>query len=317
MTVVAAPATAASAFEHEGYFYRGEAEFVGGVAAFVRAGLELDETVVVAEPPAALLLLREALGPDAADVTWLDMAEIGGNPARIIGVWATALDRAVAGGHTLRGVGEPAFGGRRGPELAECELHERLLNMAFADGPPWRLLCPYDQEHLPAAVCASALTTHPVHSTLSGRALSEGWTGADCLTAFGARLPTPTGVVLRGEYRADDVRSVRRTVAAWARSCGLPAGRVEDLELAATELTTNSIRHGGGSGRLALWVEDDAAVAEFTDRGQVRDPLIGRRAPSPEQEGGRGLYLVNQLCDLVQLRSSPAGTTVRVLTWLD
>ena len=35
-----------------------------------------------------------------------------------------------------------------------------------------------------------------------------------------------------------------------------------------------------------------------------------------DQEGGRGLFLVHQLCDLVQLRSSPSGTTVRLFTWL-
>jgi len=28
------------------------------------------------------------------------------------------------------------------------------------------------------------------------------------------------------------------------------------------------------------------------------------------------VYLVNQLCDLVQLRSSDRGTVVRVVTWL-
>jgi anti-sigma regulatory factor (Ser/Thr protein kinase) len=48
----------------------------------------------------------------------------------------------------------------------------------------------------------------------------------------------------------------------------------------------------------------------------VADPLAGRLTPAHDQEGGRGLYLVHQLCDLVQLRSSPSGTTVRVVTWL-
>jgi anti-sigma regulatory factor (Ser/Thr protein kinase) len=43
--------------------------------------------------------------------------------------------------------------------------------------------------------------------------------------------------------------------------------------------------------------------------------MSGRRTPTLEQEGGRGLYLVNQLCDLVQLRSSDRGTTVRITTW--
>jgi len=65
-----------------------------------------------------------------------------------------------------------------------------------------------------------------------------------------------------------------------------------------------------------MWVEPGVAVVEFSDAGRVTDPLIGRLMPSLEQEGGRGVYLVNQLCDLVQLRSSERGTTVRILTWL-
>ena len=92
--------------------------------------------------------------------------------------------------------------------------------------------------------------------------------------------------------------------------------RVESLELAAAELATNSIRYGGGAGAVAMWAEDGAAVLEFTDAGTVDEPLTGRLLPSTEDVGGRGLYLVNQLCDLVQLRSSPAGTTVRLTTWL-
>ena len=35
-------------------------------------------------------------------------------------------------------------------------------------------------------------------------------------------------------------------------------------------------------------------------------------APPIEQYGGRGLWIVNQLCDLVQIRSAPSGTVVRV-----
>jgi anti-sigma regulatory factor (Ser/Thr protein kinase) len=91
---------------------------------------------------------------------------------------------------------------------------------------------------------------------------------------------------------------------------------VESLELAAAERATNSVRHGGGAGSVAMWADDGAAVLEFTDSGTVAEPLAGRLLPATDDAGGRGLYLVNALCDLVQLRSSPAGTTVRVLTWL-
>ncbi|WP_448628249.1 anti-sigma factor RsbA family regulatory protein [Geodermatophilus sp. URMC 64] len=295
----------AAGFEHSAFFYRDDAEFLTGIGGFVREGLARGETVVVAEPRPRLELLRDSLGERAAAVTWLDMAVIGGNPARIIDVWAGALARAVAEGRPLRGVGEPAFVGRRPAELVEAELHERLLNRAFAEGPAWRLVCPYDEARLPAEVCAGARVTHPC----------AGITDAADREAFGAPLPPPSGAVLRGDYRAGDVPAVRRTVRTWARSCGLSAEQVEALELAASELAANGIRHGGGGGSVAMWMDDEAAVLEFTDAGHVTEPLTGRLRPDTGDHGGRGIYLVNQLCDLVQLRSSPAGTTVRVLTW--
>jgi anti-sigma regulatory factor (Ser/Thr protein kinase) len=307
-------------FEHEGFLYRGDDEFQAGVLGFVRDGLGRGDAVVVVEPATRLELLRGSLeetasAADVAAVTWLDMAAVGANPARILGVWAGALEEARASGRTLRGVGEPAFAGRRDAELAECEVHERLLNVAFAGGEAWRLLCPYDTARLPAEVCRRALTTHPIATTAAGRDPSPGWNG-DHSDVLGGPLPAPRAAVLRGVFGARDLPAVRRTVAAWARSLRLPEEQVEALELAASELASNSVRHGGGTGAVALWVEDAAAVVEFTDAGSMADPLVGRRRPAPGQEGGSGLYLVNHLCDLVQLRTSATGTTVRVTTWL-
>ena len=57
-------------------------------------------------------------------------------------------------------------------------------------------------------------------------------------------------------------------------------------------------------------------MCEVSDSGVVTDPMTGRLAPDTDELDGRGLWMVNQLCDLVQLRSSSAGTTVRVHTWL-
>lgn len=303
-------------FEHEAFLYRGEEDFLAGLLPFLREGLEQDEAVVVAEPASRLTLLRDALGDDAAAVTLLDMAEIGANPSRIIGVWATALEEHVQAGRKLRGVGEPAFSGRRDLELVECELHEMLLNHAFGGGPAWRLLCPYDELSLPAAVCRKALHTHPIRSTAADRSPSEAYAAHEWKATFAADLPRPTEAVLRGTFGPVDVPATRRTVAQWARSVGLPQEQVEILALAASELATNSIRHGGGTGTVAMWAGPGAAVVEVSDSGHLADPLAGRLAPPQESVGGRGLYLVHQLCDLVQVRSSPRGTTVRVTTWL-
>ena len=80
-------------FEHEALFYSGEDDFLAGLLPFVREGLDLDEVVIVAEPRPRLDLLRDALGDDAGGVQFLDMAEIGVNPARIIGVWAAMVNK--------------------------------------------------------------------------------------------------------------------------------------------------------------------------------------------------------------------------------
>lgn len=309
------PAPRREVFEHEALFYRGDDDFLAGLLPFVRDGLARDESVVVAEPRPRLELLRDALGDDASAVQFLDMAEIGGNPARIIGVWATTLDEHTRAGRQLRGVGEPAFSGRRPAEFVECELHELLLNAAFDAGPAWRLLCPYDEDRLPRSVLRGALHTHPIRSTSSDRVTSDAYAADGVADAFAASLPRPTEGVLRGSFGPTDVPATRRTVAQYARRCGLHEEQVEALELAASELATNSVRHGGGTGTLAMWLEPDAAVIEFSDTGHVADPLTGRFLPPLAAEGGRGVYLVNQLCDLVQLRSSERGTTVRIRTW--
>ena len=307
---------AADRFEHEVLFYRDDESFLGGLLPFVRDGLERDEAVVVAEPRPRLELLRDALGDEAAAVRFLDMAEIGANPARIIGVWAAVLQERTDAGQRLRGVGEPAFPGRLSPELVECELHEHLLNHAFDSGPAWRLLCPYDEVRLPRAILRNALHTHPLRATGDARVPSEPYAVDGHVEAFAAPLPKPPVGVLRGDYGPGDVPATRRTVAQYARRCGLAEEQVEILELAASELATNSIRHGGGGGTLAMWLEPGAVVVEFTDSGRLGDPLLGRLAPPLDSVGGRGLYLVQQLCDLTQVRSSPDGTTVRAITWL-
>jgi anti-sigma regulatory factor (Ser/Thr protein kinase) len=307
---------APSGFDHEALFYRGDADFLAGVLPFVRDGLARDEAVVVAEPRARLDLLRDALGQDASGVDFLDMAEIGANPSRIIAVWSAVVDEHTTSGRGLRGIGEPAFHGRREVEFLECQVHELLLNTAFDSGPAWRLMCPYDEQLLPRAVCRNALRSHPVRSTSTGRLPSAEYELAGHVAAMAGALPRPRKGVLTGRYGAGDVPATRRTVASWARSCGLSEDQVEALHVAASELATNSVRYGGGEGTVSMWTDAGAAIVEFSDAGHLQDPLTGRLHPPASQDGGRGLYLVNQLCDLVQVRTSPEGTTVRVLTWL-
>jgi len=113
-------------------------------------------------------------------------------------------------------------------------------------------------------------------------------------------------------FTIDLLNEVRRFVSARARRAGLMGQRAADVILAANELATNSVRHAGGDGRLLMWREDGTLVCEVRDAGHITDPLVGQRRPTPDQPSGRGLWIVSQLSDLVQIRSSPRGTAVRI-----
>ena len=311
---------APSGFCHEAYLHRGDEEFLTGVLAYVRDGLALDETVVVVEPRPRLRLVREALAQDADAVRFLDMGEVGVNPGRLLPLLTAAVAEHAGAGHRLRVVGEAAHAGRRPAELAECAVQEALINHAFDPGPAWRLLCGYDLAGLPPAAAEAALRTHPVWSGPAGGGRSPAYVaagdGTDPAGPDGAvPLPPPTDVVLRGEFGRADLRAVRRTVRQFALSCGLSEERVDTLELAASELAAHAVRQGGGAGSVGMWREPDAVLVEFSDAGRLEDPLAGLRRPSDGPEPELGLFLVHQLCDLVQVRTSPRGTTVRVTTW--
>ena len=91
---------------------------------------------------------------------------------------------------------------------------------------------------------------------------------------------------------------------------------LDDLVLAAHELATNSVLHGGGAGLLRSWSQPGAFVVEIADAGLIKDPLVGRDLLHDLAETGRGVWMANQLCDLVQVRSGSAGTVVRLFAWL-
>jgi anti-sigma regulatory factor (Ser/Thr protein kinase) len=132
---------------------------------------------------------------------------------------------------------------------------------------------------------------------------------------FTAGLPEPRVAAETMTFSASDLRPVRDAVSRRAEAAVLGYERIHDLVLAVHEITTNSVLYGGGSGALRMWDDSDAFVVEVTDVGHVSDPLVGRLPPDLEHTGGRGLWLAHQLCDLVQVRSSERGTTVRISTW--
>jgi anti-sigma regulatory factor (Ser/Thr protein kinase) len=297
-------------FHHEAVFYAGDDEFVEANSAFLRTGLEADEPTLVMVGGRKIELLREALGADAGRITFADMEVVGSNPARIIPAWRAFADEHGASGRRLRGIGEPIWAGRGPAELVECQRHESLLNLAFADCDGFILACPYDTSALGDDVIEEARRSHPCLVAGGHDHESSEYTGLAAAAApFDAPLPEPAAAHELAFGRGDLTR-VRRFVS--QHGAAALDGRTTDLVMAANEAASNSLRHGGGEGIVRIWSEDGAVVCEVRDRGRIEEPLAGRERPAGLQVGGHGLWLMNQLCDLVQVRAFEQGGAVRM-----
>jgi anti-sigma regulatory factor (Ser/Thr protein kinase) len=301
------------AFVHEAFLYRDSEEFLRGMLEFIRAGVEAGEPVFVVLNAEKIARLRAALGEDADRVLFADMAEIGANPARIIAAWRKFVDVHGPGGRPIRGIGEPIWSGRSDPELAECHRHEALLNLAFADTPSFRLLCPYDMSALDPVVVEEAARTHPFVSDVESFGESGSYRGLEAISApFADPLSDAPDSAAELDFDADSLASVRELVAERAGASGLGGNRADALVLAVNEIATNSIRHGGGSGVLKVWEEGDFLICQVEDSGRIEAPMVGRLQPVLDRPGGRGVWLANQLCDLVQVRTFEDGNVVRL-----
>jgi anti-sigma regulatory factor (Ser/Thr protein kinase) len=305
-----------SGFQHEAWFYAGRDEFVAGAGAFISEAIEAAEPTLVVVSREKIGLLRDELrGELSGDglVEFADMAEVGANPARIIPAWAKFVADHAGSRRRLRGIGEPVNAERSAAALCECHRHEALLNLAFADAPDFRLMCPYDRTELGPAVVAHARRTHPTVVDAGVEVLSADYKGLEQISApFDEPLPMPPLQAGSLQFHTDTLSAVRRFVEATTQAAGLAKRATGDLVLAVNEVATNSLVHGGGRGELLGWQEPGSVVFEVQDAGHIDAPLAGRQVPDTDGEGGYGLWLANQVCDLVQVRTFADGNVVRL-----
>lgn len=115
------------------------------------------------------------------------------------------------------------------------------------------------------------------------------------------------GVAFRLPARGEVVSEARRLVRERLRAAGCGEDTVETAVLLASELTTNAVRHTASpvfvcrvavhGGRVRLEVEDFGGTPD----------LPRRREPGPGDVDGRGLLLVDALCEEWYVTAGPHG----------
>ncbi len=293
---------------HVAFFYRDQAERRAQILGLVQAGLARGEPTLVALPGDETPLLAGQLEGEPGELLYSDIGDVGRNPARLIPEVRAFIDKHA--NQRVLIVGEACWPGRSPAELREATRHEALMNLAFARSAA-TITCGYDATRLPPSAITDATWTHPEYLASGQPVTAPGHKPAwevpsDC----DLPLPPPPAGAESLAYNTD-LAPVRRLVERHARGASLGADRVADLVLAASEVAANTLDHTSSGGTFRVWLDGDEILCQVHDQGWIADPLAGRVRRGPDGRG-HGLYLVNQVCDLVEIRTGSAGTTIRM-----
>ncbi len=303
---------------HSALLYDSQQEYLDHVVRFVGDGLARDEAVLVAVPGDQLALLRDALdgagGGFPAELRIADIAEVGRNPSRFMAMEGSFADKHPD--RRVRIVSQLTWPGRSADEFVACTEHEALVNGALG-GHRATKLCLYDASELDGNVLADARATHPLLWSRGALHPSAEYAPDEVLDRCNQPLRAKPGAVTYMVRKSADLRLARSFAVDYAGWAGLSREGIEDLQLIATELATNSLMYTDGACQLALWRDDEHLVCEARDTGRLDDPQVGRLNPGPSGPASRGLFLVNAISDLVRTHTTPTGTTIQAYLRFD
>ena len=320
---------AAGSGTHRALIGASDDELIDGTLAFVGAGLDVGEPVVIACTDPTAELLQKALA-DRPHVVWADWGDVYGNgpAAAITAVRRLGERHRTASAAIVRVVLEPFAGPDRDSwrewQRYDAVLDHQLDEAEFLGEQPLLVMCLCDRRRVPEPLVDAARATHPFLQVDSQDEPNPDHVPAD---RYLTTLPVPAEPLeatepLVGVNSVRDLRALRRDLASRAADASLPAGSepaLEDFLLAVDEMTTNALRHGRPPVDLRLWADENRLVCTITDRGAgLQDPFIGY-GPAHGDDlslGGMGLWLARQLCDHVDITVADDGVRVRLTTAL-
>lgn len=297
---------------HRARLYSSEEAFLDAALPFLRQGLETGEAVLAVVPAASIETLRRALGAAAGEVEFRDAAHWYSQPTRTIAAYSSFIDDH-PGAH-LRAIAEPGWQHGTAAEVAEWTRYESMVNQAFADV-DGAVLCLYDERTTAAEVLDGALRSHPELLGDSGPRVNDAYLDPGAVYAEMDRQPLPPVPRDAREMPVDgiDLCALRAFVGDHAEDHGISSARLHDLLVATTEVATNAIRHGLPPVTCRTWADEGDLVVDVTDGGHWQPQgLPGFLPPDPLVRTGFGLWGVRMLCPLVQLRTGPNGTDIRL-----
>ena len=304
---------------HTALTYRSTDELAGVLVPLVAKWLSGGDRVIVSSGPRRMHALCSELGADAELVRWCDTSRWAPHPARRLrAIHEIVEDERRLGHGQVRFVGEHPFPPGVPELVTEWERFDAALNDALATA-PLTMVCAFDVATVPAPVLEHVAGVHPMLGVDPALA-STGYRRPDDFLGVSSGLPPLPADTSRlgGQVTPARARSLVKDVLG-GEGVDAPASRaVDDFAVAVTELVTNAWQAGAGSIDVWCWQRRGEMGVQVDDDGPgLRAPLAGYRRPSPGALGGRGLWIVRQLVDLVEIAFDGLGTSVRARIFED
>jgi anti-sigma regulatory factor (Ser/Thr protein kinase) len=295
---------------HNAFVYDSPDEYIARAVRFLKEGLEAGEGAIVAHTKPGMAMMREALGPDAAHVTFADVSSAYTRPARTLAAYHKVYAEQLQKTAKLRAVADVQFG----PDPHEWDLwtgYEAVFNRSFGHLPAW-VLCSYNANGTPDRIIEGVWQTHREVIDRNTWTTSDVYEDPDHLLR---RITPPPEVLpdLRSIPFGRDTERLRERLAPELIAAGLGEAKTLEMLLAATAIATNAIQHGRGIEDVRVGQAHGRFVCEIIDRGHgFDDPAAGYLAP--REGAGTGLWVARQLTWRIEFFQSSKGFTARI--WL-
>ena len=302
--------TDGTALRHNAIVYESDDEYLACAVPFLRDGLQAGEAAIVAHTKPGIAIMREALGPDAERVAFVDVSWAYTRPARTLAAYHEVYAEQLRRSPRLRAVADVQFG----PDPREWDLwtgYEAIFNRSFAHLPAW-VLCSYNANGTPDPIIEGVWRTHREVVDRDSWTTSELYEDPEHVLR---RITPPPEALpdLRSIPVAHDTEQLRERLAHELVAAGHGEAKTVEMLLAATEIATNAIQHGAGIKDIRIGRAHGRFVCEITDRGPGFDDLAAGYL-APRDGVGSGLWVARQLTWRLEFFQSPSGFTARI--WL-
>lgn len=304
-----------AAFEHAVCIYDDDSQLLQTAVPFLADGLALGEPVLAVTTPANLELLGGALGERSTDVDCAESAFFGRRPARRVAAFYRYWKNGKGSGPSgrVRILAEPVWAGRSAREVTAWTRMEAALNVTLAST-SISMICPYDTRATDDGIITDALRTHPVQVAGTRRSPSPQYADPAAFARSCDTTPLAQPPDGADSFAFDgDLRGLRRFVVGSAAAHGVAGDRRDMLVLAVSEVGGYLKGRWQASATVRAWEQPGAIVCDFRQPGAgISDPFLGLRPAELAPGEGDGLWLANQICDWMDIRSDAAGLTIRL-----